>query len=385
MAWSMGLMMVGGSGGAAYTNLPEADAGIADVIPLVKALAPLAAVDAQIAAATGVNPRYGNLTDYRFDFASEGVGFSPGIQLGMSYQASPVFSVSFGARFIQQLVAASSTLQNVEVYNANLDAWYAPGDYLRYVASDPNLNAPFPQVLTAVASGLDEDLAPVELDMTQYGIGLTPIIGLAIRPSDRMNVGMRYEHNTAVTMRTRIGDGKDAAGRFEDGAEVRADLPGFFSLGAGYSISNRLEARIGIRYMFDTNTDWEGRDSLIEANYYELSIAGQYLIGDRIRASAGYTYNRPSVSAAYQQETDYRLPGHTFAAGGAYAVSDRVLLNAGIMYTYFTPETNAYDHAFGGNENQLESYNLTFEKSAIVFAIGVDWYLPRKKKGMVEG
>jgi long-chain fatty acid transport protein len=384
VAVTAGTMMVGGSGGATYNSLPEVDQGMADIIPLTKALAPLAAVDAQVQAATGSNPGYASLSDYRFDFASDGYGFSPGVQLGLSYQASKMFSVAFGARFVQQFVFATSNLTNVEIYNPNLGSWYAPGDYLRMVAMDPNLVAPFPAVLEATAEGLDEDLAPNELDMREYGMGLTPIVGIGIRPSERVNIGIRYEHNTPMTLTTTINDGKDAGGLFADGEERRADLPGFVSIGAGYQMTDRLTARIGARYMFDSNTDWEGRDSLINGNYYELSIAGQYAFGKKVLISAGYTYNRPSVDPEFQQETDYRLPGHTFAGGGAYAINDQMLLNLGMMVTTFKAETNTYQHPFGGNENQMEPYNLTLEKFALVAAIGLDWRLPFKQQQPVQ-
>ncbi len=380
VAFHGGLLMVGGTGGAAYDNLPEADAGIADIVPilLTPALVPLGAANAQIAAASGTDPGYLDLDGYRFAFNSEGLGFSPGLQLGLAYRASRVFSVSFGARVVQQQILATSTLEDVEIYNRTLDAWYAPGDYLRMVAADPNLSPPFPFVLGAVAQGLDADLAPVQLDMRQAGYGLTPIIGLGIRPNDRVNVGIRYEHNTAMTLETTVNDGKDAGGRFTDGERIRSDLPGFVTIGAGWRVSDKLTARIGGRYLFDTQADWNGRDSLVESNYYELALAGEYRVADAWHVSAGYTFNKPSVAPAYQQETDYRLPGHTFAAGGAWDISESFRLNAGVMMTAFVAETNGYTHPVGGNEADPEPFNLTFEKSAVVAAIGLDWHIPSR-------
>lgn len=373
MAYSFGFLMVGGTGGAEYDNLPEADAGIADVVPLIKQLAPLSQVDALIQSSTGTNPNYSNLTDYRFDFQSAGLGFSPGIQLGASYQASKLFAVAFGVRFVQQFVFATSTLRNTEVYSEQHGGWYAPADYLNYVGQDPNLaGTVYPPVLGAVAQGLAEDLAPVSLDMSQYGFGLTPIVGLAIRPSAQVNVGLRYEHNTAITMKTSIRDGKDAAGRFTDGEEIRADIPGFATVGVHYVIGPKLHTRFGFRYMLDKNADWNGRDSLIEGNYYELSMAGQYDLSDQWLVSGGYTYNRPRVSPAFQAETDYRLPGHTAAIGGAYDFNDNVRVNLGFMYTYFISETGNYPHAFGGNENNNLNNELTFAKNAMIVGMGVD-------------
>jgi hypothetical protein len=89
VAFHGGLLMVGGTGGAAYDNLPEADAGIADIVPilLTPALVPLGAANAQITAATGTDPGYLDLDGYRFAFNSEGLGFSPGLQLGRHLHA----------------------------------------------------------------------------------------------------------------------------------------------------------------------------------------------------------------------------------------------------------------------------------------------------------
>jgi long-chain fatty acid transport protein len=377
MAWSAGLMMIGGAGGAEYSNLPEVDAGIADVIPLMRQLAPLNQIDAFLQAQTGENPGYANLTDYRFRFESAGYGFSPGLQLGASYQANRLFAVAFGLRFVQQFVVATSDLRDVEVYNEAQGGWSSPGDYLRMVASDPGLSTSpvFPPVLGAVAQQLDTDLAPVELDLAQYGIGLTPIVGLAIRPNDKVNVGIRYEHNTAMTLKTRIRSGKDAGGRFRDGERTRADLPGFATLGIGYKMFRRMQTRIGFRYMLDTQTDWNGRDSLITGNYYEVSIASQYSLGERYLISGGYTFNKPRVDSDFQYETDFRLPGHTAALGGACDLNDRMRVNLGVMYTYFSPETAMYSHPFGGNENVSLANELTFRKNALVMALGLDMRL----------
>lgn len=381
LAYSFGLFMVGGTGGASYDNLPEADAGIADVIPLMIQLAPINQVDALIQTNTGTNPDYANMTAYRFDFQSEGLGFSPGIQVGASYQATKIFAVSFGARFVQQFVFATSTLENVQVYNEGQGGWSTPTDYLNMMANNPELaGTVYPPVLGAVAQGLEEDLAPVALDMSQYGFGLTPIIGLAIRPSSQVNVGLRYEHNTAITMTTRIEDGKDAAGRFTDGEKVRADIPGFATVGVQYKMFPRLATRIGFRYMFDKSANWNGRDSLIDGNYYELSVAGEYNLSTKWLVSGGYTYNRPRVLPAFQSETDYRLPGHTAAIGGAYDVNEKVRVNLGFMFTYFIQETGNYPHPFGGNENNNLNNELTFDKNALIVGLGVDMRFNRGKQ-----
>jgi long-subunit fatty acid transport protein len=104
-------------------------------------------------------------------------------------------------------------------------------------------------------------------------------------------------------------------------------------------------------------------------------MAGQYDLSDRWLLSGGYTYNRPRVSTAFQSETDFRLPGHTTALGGAYDFNENMRVNLGFMYTYFISESGNYPHPFGGNENNNLNNELTFNKNALIVGMGLDMRL----------
>ena len=123
--------------------------------------------------------------------------------------------------------------------------------------------------------------------------------------------------------------------------------------------------------MLDKNADWEGREELIDNNYYEVAIAGEYSITDKLDLSCGYTYNQPGVTGAYQNEADYRLAGHTGSIGGAYRFSEKTRLNLGVMYTLFNSEEHEYIQV---TPESIEiPYNLLYEKNALVVGVGVDF------------
>ncbi|MFT7589469.1 MAG: long-chain fatty acid transport protein [Limisphaerales bacterium] len=373
--YSFGILMVGGAGGAAYDNLPIADGGVADIIPSLRSQV-LNVIDQHINSDFGVDPGYAQLDGYRYNFSSEGYGFSPGLQLGISWEASETFAFSFGGRFVQQYVVAESTLENIEIQQTGNEQWYTPAEYLTYVASDDRIRP----LDNAIAGALSDGFTPgnpdgllpiIEVDISQYGFGITPILSVHIKPSEVLNIAVKYEHNTAISLKTTVNDGKDGVGTFTDGEEVKSDLPGFLSAGIRYRPTTRIRANFGFRYMFDKSTDWAGREKEILGNYYELAIAGEYQLSEKLALSTGYTYNQPNVTGDYQNEVDYRLSGHTGSIGGAYNFTEKTKLNLGVMYTLFNSEEHPYTQVTP--ESAEIAYSLGYEKNALVVGIGMDF------------
>ena len=89
------------------------------------------------------------------------------------------------------------------------------------------------QAKTMVATGAA--LADKSVDVKQTGSGITPILGLNISPCEGLNIGMKYEFKTKLTLTnsTKV----DGTGLFPDKAESSSDLPAIFSIGADYKIT----------------------------------------------------------------------------------------------------------------------------------------------------
>lgn len=378
-------LMVGGSGGVRYSNLPLSDRGISD-IPVVLQESFLNNLDQQILEETGVNPRYSDITNYDFDFSNNGLGFSPGIQLGMAYEVNKYFSVSADFRFTRQVVSSNGYVQNIQIYNENHGGWRTPGNFLRYIAQQENL-----PVYNGVAD-IYEDLSGDRLiDIKQSGNGITPIIGANISPTSKLNIGIKYEHRTKTTLTTKVIANKDGGGVFTDGEKIRSDLPGFFTIGVGYDISDRLRAHLGSRLFITKNVDFNGREAYFDGLFFEFESALQYRITDNFYISGGYTILRPKVAKEFQNDVDYWIPGHTGALGFRWDISKDVSINTGGMFTYFKPYSTTQVHSYAdGNslatipENYTPEYNITYRKLAYILAIGVDFRFSKKDPNKVD-
>ncbi len=399
-AVSGGFIMAAGAGGATYDNLPSAEQGIYDIIPALN-ISLLDELNANHTTKLGYDPGYNNLTDMSFNFSSDGVGYYPGGQVGFSYKISDLISVAAAGRYLTSVVRAEGQATDIMVNAPDHGGWQKPADYLDYLSNLPEMSSGQSRLLSitsAVYTQLGKDRY---INVIQRGKGFTPILSLHSTPTDKLEVGLKYEFNTKVELTTEVIDGKDGGlvgydedkkngvNQYTDGEVVRSDLPAFISGGVNYELTPKLIGAIGGRYMFDKNANYNGREDGIKSNYFEIEMAAEYELKENVLLSGGYTYARPTVTDEYQSEVDFRVPSHTFGIGGQYALNEDVKVNLGLMYTKFNSTSSEYCRTIGGavmpfnfppdRDPDPEPYNLGFEKDALLFAIGVDFELSNKE------
>jgi long-subunit fatty acid transport protein len=373
-------LMVGGTGGIQYDNLPISDRGIAD-IPVVLQESFLNNLDNSIFNETGVNPMYSDISNYRFDFRNNGLGYSPGIQAGMAYEINDYISVSADFRFTRQIVSSDGFVENIQIYNEHHRGWQNPGNLLRNIAEEENL--PF---YNSIANIYEEEAADRLIDVKQRGSGITPIFGVNITPTPKLNIGLKYEHRTRTTLTTTVFGGRDG-GVFTAGERVRSDIPGFFTIGLGYDITDRLRVHLGSRVFIMNNIDFNGREAYFDGNYFELESALQYRLFDNFYISGGYTFMRPKVKDEFQNDVDFWIPGHTGALGFKWDAFKEVSFNVGALFTQFNSYSTTQAHLYAdGNplaskpENYDPVYDITYKKKAFIIAFGVDFRFPKRNK-----
>ena len=243
-AFSLGFNLPGGGGSADYqTGLPSFEVPVASLVPLLySSLEPL---DMSIYDATGWDPGYRNVTAYDMSASFSGSSIYYGIQAGATYAISDMISVALGARYIIANNAYQGSLTGV-VVDAPYGGIQPPGDYVRRVASNPALPPDVVATLEATATGLDAMTADAQLDAVQNGSGFTPIIGVNIHLSDKVNLAAKYEHHTKIVLTndTEVDD----VDMFPDGEEVRAYLPGMFAFGAEFRPLKKITVKGSFNY-----------------------------------------------------------------------------------------------------------------------------------------
>ncbi len=371
-AFWTGFHVVAGAGGASFTALPSTENGVKAVVNLINSVNLFGRINNQVENNTGEVDKYFTPSEYDYDFISEGYAFTPGVFVGGTYEINDAIAFGLGGRWVMNRLIATSTLDNIQVAPDGSEDFVNYVNYLDGIATnEPGINDQLRNEINNIWIPAIEG-AQVDIDVTQTAHGFTPIFSLNLKFSEKLNLALRYEHRTKMTYTIKVNDGKDGSGLYsEDNDSTRADLPGFLSMGVAYKLTDYLKFHAGSRLLFDKAVNWNGREQYINKNYYEISTGVEGIIGAKRKGviSGGYTWNKPNVAEAYQNEVDFRLSGHTFAIGGGVDFSEFVRLNAGLMYTYFIEGEKT---VWTGINEDVFSSNSQYYKNAVVFAIGVD-------------
>ena len=370
-AFSLGFNLPGGGGSADYqTGLPSFEVPVASLVPLLySSLEPL---DMSIYDATGWDPGYRNVTAYDMSASFSGSSIYYGIQAGATYAISDMISVALGARYIIANNAYQGSLTGV-VVDAPYGGIQPPGDYVRRVASNPALPPDVVATLEATATGLDAMTADAQLDAVQNGSGFTPIIGVNIHLSDKVNLAAKYEHHTKIVLTndTEVDD----VDMFPDGEEVRADLPGMFAFGAEVRPLKKLTVTGSFNYYLDKTayygyTDQEGEqtdnESVIDDNGYTWAFSAEYKILSILGVSGGFTSGNNGVNDNYQSGLTYGLKSSSWGAGVFVKLGEMITLNAGYSATSYDDYSKPQTSLVGID------YTDTYAKATSMFAFGID-------------
>jgi long-chain fatty acid transport protein len=330
---------IGGGGGAEYEKgLPSFESLISTIPGLVSSL--------------GVPT-----TAYSMDIFFKGSSIYFGYQGGVSYAISDAIGVFGGVRY----VTASNT------YSGNInDIMINPQHPIVNPSGGMMLASTF---FTAIGQPIYAAMtADAEVDVVQKGSGITPILGLSVTASEKLNFGVKYEFQTKMELTTETK--VDGTGLFPDGEVVPNDMPALLTVGVGYRAIEKLYVIGGFHYYFDKNANYGKKISgafvenseVIDNNYWEAAIGLEYMITDKILASAGYLLTKTGVNDKYQSDLSHSLNTSSVGLGGKYLVNENLGINLGFMTTMY----KSYTKEFTG-------YKETYNRTNMVVALGIDY------------
>ena len=203
----------------------------------------------------------------------------------------------------------------------------------------------------------------IEVDAEQTGSGFAPIFGLYLTPMEGLDIGLRYEGKAAMTLTNETV--VDGSGLFPDGAETNADMPAMLGVGIGYKVMPSLRVVADFNYYFNEDVNWDGREEFIE-NGMEIGVGLDFAVSDALRLSAGYLNSKAGALNGYGTDLSHTFDTYTVGAGGRYYVNPNLYISLGVSSTIYDVIENDgvnYRGPFVGNE--------TYDKSALVFALGI--------------
>ncbi len=307
----------------------------------------------------------------------------PAIDAGIG-GLTPADAQAAGAMTEQDVTEITQGLESLGIDPAGLtieqaqNAFTSGATQLEAQAAELEANS---AVLSATAGGL----ADKEVDVVQTGSTFTPIIGINLALMDnQLNIGMKYEHHSTMEVEndTKIDqtatqpDGSDAL--FPDGVKVPADIPGMFSVGAQYKLSDKLSVSAGYHQYMDKGAKYgkklEGEyvknEKLLENNAYEYAIGLEYGINEKFLVSLGYLRTSSFPKSDYQSDMSFSLSSNNIGFGGMYNITPDLALDLGVFYTKYIDDSKEIDYG-----TTIGLTTEEYKKSNIVFGVGLSYAL----------
>ncbi len=219
-------------------------------------------------------------------------------------------------------------------------------------------------------------------DFEETGSSYGVILGLDVKPTNKINVGLRYQWNDVMALKRNYTKeeatvhGNTAISgitlnafkdKYTDGATVYATLPQMIALGAEYKVSDKLSIQPNFTYYVNTLTQW-GKKNYHDGYDAGLGADWQCMFHAPLRMGAGFFYTKNGAmndapDHVAVEETASGLDSWTFNLGGRYTVSDALEATLAGSYTmYNTTDIDGTDPA-----------TITVSKSNWAVALGVGY------------
>lgn len=291
----------------------------------------------------------GAKVDYLGGTTVEGSSFYYNINFGMAQKLNEKFSIAGGVR----LIYATRALEG---------------------------NGSF-----SIAKTIPVNIA-LDAEREAYGVG--GVIGFNYKPTDRLNIGFKYETEVKLDFDAKNGknglktstssklenipnikdaiNGIDGALRQKDVikewlVDGNRNLPAMMALGISYDMTDRLTLLASGNYYFieQANED-HAYDNY--TNGYEASIGFDYKLNEKYTLMAGYQYTNTGANEGTYKDTDYALDAHMYCVGMSYSPN----------------ETRKYTLSYGFVDYQdgtSSATGTTFEKTVHTIGMSAEFKL----------
>lgn len=312
-------------------------------------------------AALGMMAPSAGIGGYSMSTYMEGSSFIYGAQLGGTYSINEMFSAYGGFRMNIVNNGYEGYLRDIKVgVNGNL----IPADVF------------LQQVPAAAAFG--PFLTSKELDCTQSGWGITPIIGANFK-WEKLNVGVKYEFNTHLNVENKTKENSTGIVDFDPKVVTPHDIPSLLTIGAQYDIIEPLTVSVGYHHFFDSNAKMAGdKQEYIDGGVNEYLLGAEWRIDKMFLVSAGGQITRTGVKDEFQKDLNFSLNSYSIGFGGAVNVSERVRINIAYFFTNYEDWTKKVEdygglNVLSGGEIPKTEGTDVFARTNKVFGVGVDF------------
>ena len=209
--------------------------------------------------------------------------------------------------------------------------------------------------------------ADKNVDCSQSGFGITPIIGLNFN-YNKLNVGLKYELRTRMDIEndTKVDD----TGQFSDGVKTPNDIPALLTVGAQYDIIQNVKISAGYHHFFDSDAKMaNNKQKHINGGINEFLLGAEWKLNEMFLISTGGQLTRTEVTDPYQADMSFSLNSYSVGFGGAINISKSTRINIAYFFTNYEKWTKQSDNYCGLPISGKDAFSRTNK----VLGIGLDF------------
>lgn len=252
-----------------------------------------------------------------------------------------------------QLIDPTVTVSDLNI--ATIQAYYA--------GATPTFQGQQAAMLQSQALTSDK-----EVDVKQTGSSFSPIFGIHLQLSDRINLAAKYEHRTPLKVKNNTK--KDDLGAYPNNQEIANNLPSMLSLGGSFGLTDKLTLSTGVHYYFDKSADYgrnKPNDEIIDNNFWEAGLGFEYNVTRNFIVSAGYLRTQTGVNELYHTDQNHSLSTNTLGTGVRVQFTNLLALNVGVLYSQYVSHSKEFT-----TTTPPITYKEDYDRTNMVFAIGID-------------
>jgi len=293
-------------------------------------------------------------TSYALNQQLTGKQYFFGLQLGATYRLAENFSVFGGIRGVLASCGYEGAINGIKANGltaaeysalsqqaaagaqqaADAAAQFAAAGLAdkaaEYAAMAETLKGQAVQAGTVAAM-----IGDYNLDCSQSGFGITPIIGLDWNLG-KLNLAAKYEFRTKIELENESTNSANVDAlmpAYADGGKVRSDIPALLTLGAQYQFTDAFRAMAGFHYYWDK--DAQGSPIKKGNNTWEALLGFEWDVNDKIMLSMGGQRTDYNFDDADMSDINFNAPNYAICLGGAYKFSEKMKLNVGYMHSFY--------------------------------------------------
>lgn len=331
---------------------------------------------------------------YSFSSYMDGQQFAFGLQLGATYKFNEHLSAYAGARFnyiynkyqgnILDISAnINGTDQNLFSFFETKAKGYQQLATLYTTKADeattPEEKATYLETAKKCEIGAEkmnkakEQFKDKELDCTQRGWGITPVLGIDYK-TGRWNFGARYEFTTKFNIENHTK--RDDTHQFENGVNTPNDIPGILAVGAQYEILKNLRVMASMHYFFDKDARMDrNKQRYLSGNTREYLAGVEWDITPAITVSAGGQRTKYGLGdGKYLSDLSFVTSSYSLGFGAKVKVAKNMRLNVAYFFTNYEHFKKEYEAQMPTADGQAITVKNTddFTRTSKVFGVGLE-------------